>query len=274
MEYPVKGFLETSFSDWPGKIASVLFLPSCNFRCPFCHNRELVLRPEKYPDFPWGSIVDGLKRRRGWIDGVCLTGGEPTLHPWLPALIRELRASRELTGTGEPLGIKLDTNGSNPQVLESLVRERLLDYVAMDLKAPLDHDRYSVLTGTPFPEEAMERIHVSIRLLLSGKVDFEFRTTVVPTLLGEEEVYELARRVRGAPRYTLQNFNPRGALDESLRKAAPLPAEVLHRMQKKVNEIIRTDFAPGDSNGYADRRGKVPPPRFRRADYPGPSGGG
>lgn len=239
--FPVKGFLETSFSDWPGKIASVLFLPSCNFACPFCHNHELVLRPERYPDFPWEFILDGLKRRRGWIDGVCLTGGEPTLHPWLPDLILELRASRTLTGTGEPLAIKLDTNGSNPEALEGLIRDGFVDFVAMDLKAPLDRGRYSALAGKPFTEDAMERIQASIRLLLSGRVDFQFRTTVVAPLLGEEDVYELARRVRGAPRYTLQNFNPAGAMDASLRSAAPLDPERLGRMQRRVNEIIRKD---------------------------------
>ena len=91
MTYSIKGFVETSFSDWPGRVVAVLFLPSCNLRCPFCHNHELVLHPEKYPDFPWEVILEGLRKRRGWIDGVCLTGGEPTLHPWLPRLIRSGR---------------------------------------------------------------------------------------------------------------------------------------------------------------------------------------
>jgi pyruvate formate lyase activating enzyme len=250
--YPIKGFLETSFSDWPGKIASVLFLPSCNFRCPFCHNHELVLRPEEYPDFPWEFIAAGLRRRRGWIDGVCVTGGEPTIHPWLPRFIRELKKSRAFTATGEPLGIKLDTNGSHPEVLEEIIGEGLLDYVAMDLKGPLDPGRYSAMAGIALSEKGIERIESSIGILLQGKVDFEFRTTVVPALLTEEEVYGLARRVRGAPRYTLQNFKPREALDENLRGSAPLGEELLARMRRRVNEIIRKDSLDCQYSGHAD----------------------
>jgi pyruvate formate lyase activating enzyme len=238
MPYSIKGYLETSFSDWPGKVASVFFLPSCNLRCRYCHNHELVLRPEKYPDFPWEPILAGLQKRRGWIDGVCLTGGEPTLHPWLPRMIRELKAARELGSAGRPLGIKLDTNGTRPEILEKLIGEGLLDYVAMDLKGPLEVDRYSAITGTPLGEEQMEEVRASIEILLRGKIDYEFRTTLVPSLLQEEEIYALARRVRGSPRYTLQNFNPRETLDGSLRKVAPLHPERLRRMQKRVNEII------------------------------------
>jgi pyruvate formate lyase activating enzyme len=238
MDYPIKGFLETSFSDWPGKMASVLFLPSCNFRCRYCHNHELVLRPEKYSNFPWEVILAGLQKRKGWVDGVCLTGGEPTFHPWLPRLIRDLRAAKDLTINGEPLSIKLDTNGSNPDVLQELIGEGLVNYVAMDLKAPLQADRYSAITGTSLGVEEMARIQASVQILLYGKVDYEFRTTVVPALLDEEEIYAMARRIRGAPHYNLQNFNPRETLDGSLRNLAPVEPELLKRMQKRVKEII------------------------------------
>ena len=238
MTYSIKGFVETSFSDWPGRVVSVLFLPSCNLRCPFCHNHKLVRRPETYEDFPWEVILESLRRRKGWIDGVCLTGGEPTLHAWLLPLIREVKSNRNLTSSGEPLAIKLDTNGTHPEVLERLLSEGLLDYVAMDLKAPLEAGRYSALTGVSFSEERMERVRASIRLLLRGNVDYEFRTTVVPCLLGEEEIYATARRVRGAARYTLQNFNPRETLDPRLGETAPLEPSVLQRMQDRVEEII------------------------------------
>lgn len=244
MDYPVKGFLETSFSDWPGKVVSVLFLPSCNFRCRYCHNHELVLQPEKYPDFPWEFILSGLRKRKGWVDGVCLTGGEPTLHPWLPRLIRELKSSSELAPAGELLRVKLDTNGTHPEVLKKLIDEGLLDYVAMDLKAPLQADRYSAITGVPLGEQQMEGVRASIGILLGGKVNCEFRTTVVPSLLEENEIYTLARRIRGAPRYTLQNFNPRKTLDGSLRELAPVDPERLRQMQKRVDEIIH-ETIPG-----------------------------
>jgi len=238
MNYPIKGFLETSFSDWPGKMAAVLFLPSCNFRCLFCHNYELVLRPQEFPDYPLEEILKTLRRRRGWIDGVCLTGGEPTIHTWLPALIRELKpALRTLRMTA---GIKLDTNGSNPACLKDLISERLVDYVAMDLKGPLEADRYESLTGVSFPGERLAAVQASVRLLREGQVDYEFRTTVVPSLIGEEEIYDLAREIRGARRYTLQSFNPRDPLDASLKKVAPWDDEKLRRVQNRVNEILRS----------------------------------
>jgi pyruvate formate lyase activating enzyme len=237
MNYPIKGFLETSFSDWPGKVAAVLFLPSCNFRCPFCHNHELVLRPQQLPDYPLDEIIKALHRRRGWIDGVCLTGGEPTLHAWLPALIRDLKPA--LRSLRMEAGVKLDTNGSNPGCLETLIGENLVDYIAMDLKGPLEVNRYGALAGVPLAGDRLAGIQTSIQILLEGKVDYEFRTTLVPSLIGEEEVYELARKIRGARRYTLQNFNPRDPLDSALQKVAPWDDETLRRMQTRVNEILR-----------------------------------
>jgi pyruvate formate lyase activating enzyme len=243
MVYPIKGFLETSFSDWPGRVVSVLFLPSCNLRCPFCHNHSLVLQPEKFESFPWKVIHEGLQKRKGWVDGVCITGGEPTIHPWLPFLIRELRSNRGLTSTGGPLAVKLDTNGTHPEILAELLAEGLIDYVAMDLKGPLRADRYSALTGVPCGEGQIDRIQASVQILLEGKTDYEFRTTVVPTLLEEEEIYALARRIRGAGRYTLQSFNPREAMDEDLRKVAPPDPATLQRMQDRVNGIIKKEVS-------------------------------
>jgi len=239
MDYPIKGFIETSFSDWPGKVVSVLFLPLCNFRCRYCHNHELVLLPDQYPNLGLKEILASLRERKGWIDGICLTGGEPTLHPWLPYLIYEFRSASGLTSSGDPLGIKLDTNGTHPEVLQKLLEEGLLDYVAMDLKGPLRVNRYAALSGVPLDAAGLARIQASIQILLTGKVDFEFRTTFVPTLIEEEEIYHLAGQVRGARRYTLQNFNPRDAMDESLKKVRPLDEQKLRRMQERVNEIIR-----------------------------------
>ena len=239
MDYPIKGFIETSFSDWPGKVVAVIFLPLCNFRCPYCHNHDLVLLPEKYPNFPLGEIVKSLRKRRGWIDGICISGGEPTLHRWLPSLLRYLKSAAGLSAPGVSLGIKLDTNGTHPEVLQSLMEEGLLDYVAMDLKAPLEAERYASIAGVSLGEEGLARIQASMQILLQGQVDYEFRTTLVPAFIGEEEVYALAGQVRGAKRYTLQNFNPRDPLDEKLNSVAPFDEQVLRRMQTKVNEIIK-----------------------------------
>jgi pyruvate formate lyase activating enzyme len=137
-------------------------------------------------------------------------------------------------------GIKLDTNGSNPACLEGLIREKLVDYVAMDLKGPLEASRYGPLAGVPFTGDRLAGVQTSIRLLREGNVDYEFRTTLVPSLIGEEDVYALAREIRGARRYTLQSFNPRDPLDGGLKKVAPWDEETLRRMQNRVNEILRS----------------------------------
>ncbi|MBU2547522.1 MAG: anaerobic ribonucleoside-triphosphate reductase activating protein, partial [Proteobacteria bacterium] len=131
----IKGFLETSFIDWPGQVASVLFLAGCNFRCPFCHNHGLVLRPDDYPGLSWNSIRDRLARFPGWIDGVVITGGEPTLSPGLADLAREIKDMG--------FQVKLDTNGGRPEVLAGLIEADLLDHVAMDVKGPLDDVSYA-----------------------------------------------------------------------------------------------------------------------------------
>jgi len=259
MKYPIKGFIETSFSDWPGKIVAVLFLPTCNFRCRYCHNHDLVLRPEKHPDYPWEEIKENLRRRHGWIDGICLTGGEPTLHPWLPSLIRLLKSNFALTPTGGSLGIKVDTNGTSPEILQTLTNEGLVDYIAMDLKAPLETASYSRITGVPMGKEGLAQIQASIDFLLKSGVDYEFRTTVVPTFVTEEEVYTLARRIRGAKRYTLQNFSPRDPLDVSLRDVPPWDEKNLRQMQKRVNEIIKfrpETPSPLAGEGWGEGEGK------------------
>jgi pyruvate formate lyase activating enzyme len=128
--------------------------------------------------------------------------------------------------------------------LQKLIDAGLLDYVAMDLKGPLQVDRYAAIAGISLDAGFLPRIHQSIQILLGGKVDYEFRTTLVPPLIEEEEVYTLARQVRGARRYTLQNFNPRNAMDEDLRKVAPFDDRALRRMQERVNEIIKKEV-PG-----------------------------
>jgi pyruvate formate lyase activating enzyme len=238
MGWRIKGFIETSFSDWPGKVTAVLFLPSCNFRCRYCHNSELVLRPGQFKDVPLRAILDSLRKYRGWIDGVCVTGGEPTLHPWLASLVRALKTAPGISLPGASLPIKLDTNGMRPDILEELIGENLLDYVAMDLKAPLQADRYAAVAGIPLGEEEMNRIRASVGILLRGKVDHEFRTTLIPALIGEEEVYALAGQIQGARRYTLQPFNPRETLDPAFQDLHPFDEKTMARMQKRVNEIL------------------------------------
>jgi pyruvate formate lyase activating enzyme len=223
----IKGFLETSFIDWPGKICSVFFLPHCNFRCPYCHNHPLVLHPEQYRSIPLEDALERLHSLRGWVDGICVTGGEPTLHPDLPVLIHNLRNRGFL--------VKLDTNGSNPTMLEALVEAKDIDFVSMDVKAPLDPLSYQRSVGLPVDLAPLLR---SIEVLKRGRVEYEFRMTVVPGLHREEDITHLASQLRAGPRFVLQNFNPENPLDPQLKSTPPYDPEVLKRMQRNVQAMV------------------------------------
>ena len=223
----IKGFLETSFLDWPGKLCSVLFLPGCNFRCPYCHNHPLVFHPEQYSTIPLEEIFDRTHSLKNWIDGVCLTGGEPTLHADLPFLIREIKRRKFL--------IKLDTNGSNPRMLEKLIEAEEIDFVSMDVKAPLDPFRYSRAMGLPVN---LKPILESIEILKRGRVEYEFRMTVVPGLHKEEDIKSLGGQLMAGRRLVLQNFNPENPLDPSLKNIAPYDPKGLKKIEKEVQEMV------------------------------------
>jgi pyruvate formate lyase activating enzyme len=227
MRIEIKGFLETSFVDWRGKICSVLFLPYCNFRCPYCHNHPLLFHPEKFLSIPLEDILSRLGSFKGWIDGVCITGGEPTLHADLPTLIREIRQHGFL--------IKLDTNGSNPQVLENLIEAREIDFISMDVKAPLDPFSYRRSTGLSIDLDPILR---SIEILKRGRVEYEFRMTVVPGLHQKEDIKNLGSQLRGGRRFVLQNFRPENPLDPSFKNILPYDPEVLKDMEREVQKLI------------------------------------
>lgn len=224
---PIKGFLETSFLDWPGKVAAVIFLPSCNFRCLFCHNARLILEPEKLQNIPLSHVLSRLDEFTGWIDGVCITGGEPTVHSRLPELMTAFK--------DKGLAVKLDTNGSNPDLLKALIRDRLIDCVAMDIKAPLNQASYERLTGIPVE---IDIIRKSIDLLQSSLIEVIFRMTVVPELLNEDDIYRTACDLRPSHKFILQQFRPQGVLDPALRRLTPWPEERLKQAQFQVDEIL------------------------------------
>ena len=204
---PIAGYHPTTLIDWPGRLAAVVFLPQCNLQCPFCHAGTLLESPRE--TIPIEAVLGHLAARRGWIDGVVICGGEPTVWPGLAALCRKFR--------GEGLAIKLDTNGTQPDRLAELLRERLVDAVAMDVKAPLD-ERYHEAAGWQVDLEAVNR---SIDLLMSSDIEYEFRTTVCPALLDEPEIRAMGERIAGARRWVLQRFEPANALDHALREVQP-----------------------------------------------------
>ena len=230
MSFSIKGFIETSFVDWPGKIASIIFLPQCNFRCPYCHNYELVLDPDQFDSFPTDYVVGKLRHFGSWIDGVCITGGEPTLLPNLIELIKTLR--------NEGMLIKLDTNGSRPEIVEQLIRDRLVDCVSMDIKAPFEEELYSRCAGV---RVNLDNIKESVSLLRLNRIPYQFRTTVVPTLLTRENLMQLAHQLEGCPGLKLQNFSPVHTLDPEYVKITPFAEDELAQLQDQVSCTIRNN---------------------------------
>lgn len=196
----IKGFLETSFIDWPGCLCSVVFLGGCNFRCPFCHNHPLVLEPHTFATIPLDHVLQRVRAMRPWLGGVCLTGGEPTLAPDLADLLRAFREAA--------IPVKLDTNGTRPEVVEALLAEGLVAMVAMDVKAPLDQARYDACAGVAVDLDAIRR---SIGLIKASGLPHQFRMTVVPRLHSEADVVAWRETLAGSP-LKLQNFNPQSPL--------------------------------------------------------------
>ncbi len=196
----IGGFQKVSLIDYPGRISAVVFTQGCNFRCPFCHNPELV-DPQRFMDLiPEKEILSFLEKRKGRLDAVVITGGEPTMQPELIPFILHLKAMGYL--------IKLDTNGTHPDLLAEMLDKKLLDYVAMDIKAPLE--RYGAVTRTNTDHD---RIRRSISLIMGSGTDYEFRTTAVKSLLAPEDLEEIGRLIPGAKRFVLQKFVPTKTLD-------------------------------------------------------------
>ncbi|MFA7342007.1 MAG: anaerobic ribonucleoside-triphosphate reductase activating protein [Candidatus Methanomethylophilaceae archaeon] len=221
------GFIKTTLLDWDGMVACTVYLPGCNFRCPFCHNKDMVLHPEDNQLIEESTILDFVEENSDFLDGVVISGGEPTLNPELHRFIKELRSRGMM--------IKLDTNGSRPDVLEDLLGAGLLDYVAMDVKASLD-DRYSMATGVNVDLQALRD---SIRLIIDSGVDHEFRTTVVPHIVREEDVDSITESVRGARRYSLQQFRPKVTLDENLSVLDPYPESKILEMARRAKPRVQ-----------------------------------
>lgn len=195
----IKGFIDFSLVDWDGKVSCVIFLPGCNLRCPYCYNAPLVLHPDTLRTIPFEEIESYLRKNRGWIDGVVISGGEPSIHNDLPELCSKIKSLGFL--------VKLDTNGSNPAMIKELIDRGLVDYVAMDVKAPLAEEAYSKATGVD-AGNLLEKIRQTIKILQESNLPHEFRTTVIPTLHSKKDVEEIAQAVKECKKYVLQNFMP------------------------------------------------------------------
>jgi pyruvate formate lyase activating enzyme len=222
-----KGWQKTSLIEYPGRVASVLFAGGCNFRCPFCYNRNLVLEPESIADLDSATVLEFLAANRRLYQAVVLSGGEPTLQEGLDEFCRRLKALGLLAG--------LETNGSRPDALRRLLDGRLIDYVGMDLKAPLRWEAYSRAAGLKAAQRGLlDRIRESLQLLLGSGVDYELRCTAVPGLHSAQDLLAVAEAARGARRFALQAFVPRDTLDPSFRSAGAYPAATLDAVAARV----------------------------------------
>lgn len=229
---PIVGWQKTSLIDYPRRIATVLFTPGCNFRCPYCHNPQLVTFDPLLQPLPEDALWDHLDRRRRLIDGVVITGGEPTLYgDGLAELIRALKERGFL--------VKLDTNGTHPELLQRLIGERQIDYVAMDIKTSLP--LYGELTGASFND--VERVQESIACLqeMAGAemVEVEFRTTLHPRLHSEATLREMLQLLEGSPRYVLQTFRPQVTLNPLYQETQAFTEEEMERFQTMGREYVK-----------------------------------
>ncbi len=228
------GFIKTSLLDWDGHVVAVLYLPGCNLRCPFCHNREIVQSPGSMEEVPFEEVENYVRDNVEFLDGIVVTGGEPTIHPDLPKLLSRLKA----LGTK----VKLDTNGTNPDMLEDVLEAGLVDYVAMDIKAPLD-EKYDDLAGVPVP---LDKIKRSIEVIRASGVDHEFRTTVVPILLAPSDVERIAAYIGGARKFAIQQFRPGNTLDPNLGVVKPYPRGTVLGMAEGAKRYVRKVVIRGD----------------------------
>jgi len=221
----ISGVQKTTFIDYPGKIASTLFLAGCNFRCPFCHNRNLVLNEKWLEQISPKEVLSFLKERKKYLEGVCITGGEPLIYNDLPKFTAEIKK----------LGyeVKLDTNGTNPRMLGELYDKKLLDYVALDVKSSLD--QYDRASGV---EVDTGKIKKSIDMIMDSGVPYEFRSTILPRFHDEAEIEKMARLIKGAKLYYLQNFVARNTLDKSFLNERSFTPEEMKSLAKIASRYV------------------------------------
>jgi len=221
----IQGFQNFSTLDFPDELACIVFTGGCNFRCHYCHNPEMISPAPETQWFDPQAILDFLKTRQGKLDGVVITGGEPTLHADLPDFIKKIRK----------LGfkVKLDTNGTNPKLLAELYAEKLLDYVAMDLKHPLA--RYAEITG--FADSAP--IAQSVASIMRSGVPYEFRSTILPRTHTAREIRAMGKAIKGAEKWYLQNFRPGKTLDPAFADERSFTAPELLALREVGAKFVK-----------------------------------
>ena len=225
----IKGLQKTTAVDFPGKVACIVFTAGCNLLCSYCHNPDLVNNFKDLPALDEDDFFDFLEERKDWLDGVVICGGEPTIHPDLPQFMKRIKDAGFL--------VKLDTNGMNPQMIRRIIDEDLVDYIAMDIKAPLG--KYPLIVGKKIDSE---KIAQSVKIIIdagkTGKFDYEFRTTVVPGLLDQDDIEQIAVLIKGAKKYVIQQFRNDVVLDASLKDRESYPKSTLQKFKKHIAQYL------------------------------------
>jgi pyruvate formate lyase activating enzyme len=217
----IGGLQKVSLIDYPGRVAAVVFTMGCPLRCGYCHNPQIVV-PELFGEaIPEEKLMGFLERRKGKLDGVVVTGGEPMMHRDIERFLKAIKAMG--------YSVKLDTCGAFPGALEAVIEEGLVDYLAMDLKAPLD--RYAEVAGVPVDQKAIKR---SIEIIRSSGLDYEFRTTVVRGQLSEDDIVCMAESIEGSKKYVLQRFRNSETIDRTFRQRETYSDEEFGRMVAKA----------------------------------------
>jgi len=228
----IKGFIDLSMVDWDDKISSVIFLPGCTFRCPFCYNVALVMAADELPTIPLGRIESYLQRHKGVIEGAVVTGGEPTIHKDLPDLCKRLKKLG--------FNVKVDTNGANPFMVRELIDKCLVDYVAMDIKAPLTKEKYFKATGVD-PDMFLNMVKETAKILMRSNIDYEFRTTAVPTIHSEQDIREISKAIKGCKKYVLQNFKTEvKMINPDFRDLRPFSREEMEKLLDAAKTYMKS----------------------------------
>lgn len=225
----IKGLVESSFTDWKGKISAVIYLGGCNLRCPWCHTTDLVESPEKITTIPWSTVRNFLERSKTYVDAVVISGGEPTIHEDLPELCRKIKSA------GFP--IKLDTNGTNPEMIERLIKEKLVDYITMDIKHQLDTEKYSRAIGLE-SDEFLKKIRKTLNILRLSDLPHEFKTTVVPNIHALEDVRNITRALGMCKTYVIQPYLPRETLNPKCSNMKPFDELTINSFVVMAQKLI------------------------------------
>ncbi|MFW9924464.1 MAG: anaerobic ribonucleoside-triphosphate reductase activating protein [Candidatus Thorarchaeota archaeon] len=223
----IKGYKQSSLIEWPGLLVDLIFVAGCDFRCPFCHNPDLIFL-DTVKSYDINEVLDEIHKRANgkWLDGISITGGEPATNKRLPDFLKIIK--------DWGLKTKIDTNGNHPEVIEKLIADKLVDYIAMDIKAiPAN---YHLAAGRKIN---MKPIMKSIEIILSSGIDHEFRTTVVPGIIDiEKDFIVMADLIKGAKRYYIQQFRPLRCFDKEFEKLEPYTLDKLETACAKINHLF------------------------------------